>query len=393
MSDSNQVLVAYAEESTYRTVPSPAATFQNVRMSGEGLQVNPTKTESNEIDPTAQVVDVIETDFNLSGELNFEHSYGANDTLWQAAMRSSGWSSASSLGSASTIAFESITTSSTDYAKITDSANGLGGLTVGTWITVAGVANAVNAGPFKIYSVAAGEIELWNGEDVVDESAGSSFTITTQAQLVNGVANRSFVIEKAFQDTSEFQAYLGCAINSVTVAMPATDIMTGSFGILGATMLASQATVGDGSNTAAPTNRIMAAPRNLLSAWINGVKKGSNQFDFSLESNRTERKVGGTLGPESLGLGALTATGNFNAYFSDSREIDLLLADSRVGIAVILQDQAGNRLIYDAPEVTLTQGPTVAGSKNADVMQNIAWQAYKHPTEAITFRIVRIPAS
>lgn len=75
MTDTNRVTLYLLEESTWGTTPSNGA-WKTLRSTGESLNFNITNTQSDEIRADRNVQDIIRTDANTSGDLNFELAYG-----------------------------------------------------------------------------------------------------------------------------------------------------------------------------------------------------------------------------------------------------------------------------------------------------------------------------
>lgn len=91
IADSSQTQIAFVEESTFLGGTPATPTWQKVRMTGESLNYNIENTTSNEIRADADVSDLIQTNANAGGDLNFELNFGASDTdiLLEHALRGS----------------------------------------------------------------------------------------------------------------------------------------------------------------------------------------------------------------------------------------------------------------------------------------------------------------
>ena len=84
MSDTNLVSVAIAAESTFGTAPTTGYKF--LRYTGESLQFNINNTQSAEIRNDRNVSDMVRTDASVSGDLNFELTFGTFDDLLEGVM-------------------------------------------------------------------------------------------------------------------------------------------------------------------------------------------------------------------------------------------------------------------------------------------------------------------
>jgi len=78
ISDISRVLLAYAQESTFGQQVT-GCNLQKVRLTGESLKQDTDIANSNEIRPDRQIVGVSRTRVAVSGDLNYEFSYGSFD--------------------------------------------------------------------------------------------------------------------------------------------------------------------------------------------------------------------------------------------------------------------------------------------------------------------------
>lgn len=85
MSNSNRQQIGLVEESTFGEIPTSPA-FETVRITQGGPQYTPKTVTSNEIRADRQVTDLILVGEEASAVINFELSYGAQDTLFEAAL-------------------------------------------------------------------------------------------------------------------------------------------------------------------------------------------------------------------------------------------------------------------------------------------------------------------
>jgi len=77
--DTSRSQLFYLEETVWGI--TPAAALNAVRFTGESLNFSIENTQSNEIRSDRQITDLIQTDAEPGGDINFELSYGAFDDL------------------------------------------------------------------------------------------------------------------------------------------------------------------------------------------------------------------------------------------------------------------------------------------------------------------------
>jgi hypothetical protein len=85
--DSSDVIVRYGEEVTWNTVPAIA--FQEIRLTGESLSEQKTRTRPEEIKADGFVSHALTTQVQASGGINFALSYGTYDDMLSSLLNSS----------------------------------------------------------------------------------------------------------------------------------------------------------------------------------------------------------------------------------------------------------------------------------------------------------------
>lgn len=100
MGSTNRSKTSYVKEVTPGTTPANPA-FKEMRVTSNALQLQPTRTTSNEIRADRQVVDQILVDLNNNGATGIELSFSAHDDLIEAALQGT-WSNKASIVVATT---------------------------------------------------------------------------------------------------------------------------------------------------------------------------------------------------------------------------------------------------------------------------------------------------
>lgn len=387
MSNENRVGLAYVEETTFGETPSGPPTLVNLRHTSKDLYTDASFVQSQEIRSDRQVTDVIRTGLRAAGTIDGEVSYGAYDAFLEAALMSADWDSAVDVEDSAT---------DVSAANADNSFNSVGGFdatpSAGQWIKVAGFTTAANNGYFRVVSATSNKI-IVEGGTLTDEAAGDTVTIKRGARVVNGTTFRSFAIEKSFEDLSnEFEIFNGMFPDQLSLGITAEQVMTCQFTLVGKTGASATATAGDGSNTAAPTNDVMNAVDHVSS-----VLEALASFDIvsasiQLANNARPRPQVGTLGAVSIGTGTLQVTGTLQAYYASKALMDKFLNATESSLAFIVQDADGNAYIVDLPKVKFTSGKRTGGGLDTDVMADMGFTAYRHPTLDMTIQIARFAA-
>ena len=84
---SNRTAIRLAKETVFNTIPTSPA-FQNMRYTGETIAYAVNTVTSSEIRADRMTSDLIVVGASVSGDVNFELSYGSFDTILEAAMAS-----------------------------------------------------------------------------------------------------------------------------------------------------------------------------------------------------------------------------------------------------------------------------------------------------------------
>lgn len=388
MSDANRISLAYVEESAYGTIPSGPPTLTRVRLTGESLGQNTGSTTSQELRSDRQIADLVRNDVDAGGEINFELSYGAFDTFFEAALLSADWEA--EVEDVDTV--YSITTSGTILHRSTGSFV-TDGFLLYQWIRVSGF-NATNQPTTffaKIAAITATDLTLSNISDtLVDEAEGDTVTVTQGEYIENGTESRSFSMERTYSDLSnEFARYRGMIFDGFNLNMTPDAIVTGAFSLLGKDEASATATFGDGSDTAAAANDVLNAIDHVKTIFEGGTAYASNGFSINLANNHRARKVLGTLGAASIGTGTIDVTGSLSAYYSSKTLADKYLNFTASSLALRILDASSNAYVIDMPRVKYSNARRVGGGINTDVLMAADFQAIRHPSENKTIRIVR----
>lgn len=384
----NRVLLSYIEESTYGTTPS--GNLQEIRMTGESLKGDTQTTNSAEIRDDRMISDVLRTMVSASGDIQFELSYGSFDDFLVAALRSSGWTTEEAVISASTditFASNTITLGSGSWTNTP---------AAGDWVRVTGATDEPLANSF--YKVTAATSTVITVEQTIQDTGVESgaVTITNGAQIVNGVTDKSFSIERKYGDiASTFEAFTGMEVETFTLSITAEGIVTGSFGFMGKLAASASSTIGTGY-TDANTNPIVNSTDNVQGIQEAYADLASTAFSLSLANNLRGRTQIGALGYQSVGDGQLELTGTLQKYLADNVLANKHLNFTESSICVFITDESsivtGNSYVIEIPLINYTSGQRVAGSNNTDVITDHAWSAKRDATDDAMIRITRFPA-
>lgn len=381
--ETNRVGLFYVEEEDWGVVPTGAGNEMTpLRYTGEsiGFQVN--YSSSQEIDPDAQVKDLVQTGADASGGVNFELSADSFDPFIQGALR----------GEFSTeldVSDTGIDVSGTD----TIGGTGLfSDVVVGQYIRTSGFSNSNNNGVFKV--TACDDDSVTVDAVLVTESAGA--TVRVQGSMLrNGTTDRSFSLEKAFTDIGKFLTFTGMVPGEMSLAVAANEFLGGSFSFTGKQALSlSDATNMVEPANAATTTSVMNAVSAMKNLSVNaGTFSGLIQaINLNTTCNLRGRPAVGVLGNASVGYGRFELSGDLTVYFEDGTMYDKYVNDLETDLSFLIEDTAGNAYVFSIPRMKFNAGTIVSGGVNQDVMAQMSYQALRDAATGCTFQIDKFKA-
>lgn len=389
MSDSNRVNLAYVKEVTYGVIPGTQ--MKNLRYTSESLGQDTDSTSSQEIRSDRQVTDLIRTNIKASGDINGEMSYGAYDDFFTWGLQSAPWLATSVTAVTPTSLAISVAAGVATMTRVAGNFTA-DGFVVGGFIRNLGFTNTLNNGFFgPILSVSTLTMTYAAGLGAT-EGADADATCTMLHTVSNGTTVSSFFAEKNYTDLSnKFARYRGGMIDGFKIQFGATEIATCGFTMIGVREESNAATGGTGTNLAAATGSVMNGIDNVNSFLEGGAAQtGILSLSLQVANNLRARNQIGTLGAVSIGSGTIAVTGTMQAYFESETLVDKYLNWTQSGIRLITVDAATDYYLLDLPAVKYSNARRVAGGLNQDVIMDMAFTAYMHPTYSKTIYLGRI---
>lgn len=193
---------------------------------------------------------------------------------------------------------------------------------------------------------AAGDIvaDLRKGDyDAFLESAFMS-TFSTNVLKIGSTA-KSFSIEDAATDITQFRLFTGMTVSSLAVSIRPNQMVTGTFSMVGRNMTISGTSV-DAVKTAASNNQPFDAYSGALKiADAGGVLASSaivTGIDFTLNNALAPTFVVGSSTTPQLEFGMATVEGTITAYFEDAALINRFLNETQTALEVSVDDPTGS---------------------------------------------------
>lgn len=403
MADTNRAQLSFAKENAWGLFPTAAGTPQiNLRFTSESFGFNVANIQSAEIRSDRQVTDLIQTGADCSGGFNFELSYddGGFGELFKGALWSSGWSTAIQ----STKTSLEMDPGATYGYLWTLAYDSLASFDTGQWIKISGFsttgATAANNGCYFIVARRTTGLDVLPNVPVATTSTNNN-TLWVQGSYVrNGTTESSYSFERYHTDVTQYFDYTGLLVNTFSVTAAANAIVTGSFDFIGkeATRAATSGTAiaktdagtADVFNGVSNVARVMEGFGTSFSTIDSDLIV--QQISFTLTNNVRGISGIGFLGFADVGVGVMSVTGNLNAYFKDGTFYDTYIAATDTGFSFELTDNDDNTYIFTFPKIKIATDTINVSGQNADVVENMTWQAVMHPTLLYTMQVDKMPA-
>lgn len=403
--DSSDVIVRYGEEVTWNTVPAVA--FQEIRLTGESLSEQKTRTRPEEIKADGFVSHALTTQVQASGGINFALSYGTYDDLLAGLLNSS-FSADLAITS---VATSGIITSSLSLPNLTgqgfstNNTSLFDSVVAGQWIRVSGFTASAGAsnGLYRVTAVDAANDEIQvsatagNGPNqVADASTGSEVNI--QGSYVrNGVAFRSFYIEKQLSATL-FLFYAGSYISGGTLNAQVGGFLEGSFDFLSASETNGASTASTGGPTAAPSGQVIDTVAGFQQLEVNDTAIAAvvQGISWTVTKNNARAQYGlGQAAAQGMARGTIDVSGTMSVYFTDfTLYTDYKNETDRI-VSFAALDNLGNGYIFTLPGVTLMNPQVVAGGPDTDIVSEFELEGNEGSGvyAGVIMQIDKIPAA
>ena len=156
-----------------------------------------------------------------------------------------------------------------------------------------------------------------------------------------GTTLKSFSIEDALNDITQFRLFTGMAVSSMNVSIAPNQMVTTTFNFVGSNMTVS----GTGKTiTSATTNQPFDAYSgdlsigNVSSATTSGIV---TSIDFTIENSLSPTFVVGSDFTPQLEYGRAEVTGTITTYFEDAAFINRFINETETEIEVSVDDPTG----------------------------------------------------
>lgn len=331
--------VAYKKETTWGTAAAagPSGSARFLRRVTSAFNLEKEAFESAEIRTDYQIADFRHGVRSATGTLSGELSPGTYSDFYGSVLSRLFTSGVAVTGLTYGIAvqapgFRMTKTAGPDFTT--------SGIRVGDVVRITaatGNANNVNKN-LLVYAVTANTIDVLtlDRSTLTTESAVASATVTVVGRKtfapLTGHTDESYTIEEFFSDIAQSEVYTGLKVNTASVALPATGLVTAEFGFLGRDV-----TTGTAQYFTAPaaqgTTGVFAAVNGIL--MINGAPIALlTGLNVNISRNLQTATVVGSNSVAEIFEGRINVEGDFSAYFEDGSLRNLFLNETEASLVV-----------------------------------------------------------
>ena len=304
---------------------------------------------------------------------------------------------------------------SADIAAVTSGGNALTSTTltftdydlvVGMWVKVGGAATTAkfattaNNGWCRISAIAAKRLSF----DIVptgwtaDVGTDVLLQVFVGDYIRNGVVEHSYTIEREFTDHSPvtYEYVRGLEVGTLAFGIESESIITADGTFVGKDAVMQDSARFSGATTvAAPTGDVLNSSSNVGRLAEGGSAVTGPNYVMSagitFENNLRRRTAVGYLGAVSIGAGEFAVTGNLNTYFGNKTLAQKVIDNTASSYDVVVGRNDGEKpaLLIDLPRMKFSAGSPQVPGKNQDVMVDLQFTAFRHPTLGYTAHIQR----
>jgi len=234
-------------------------------------------------------------------------------------------------------------------------------------------------------------------DDFIEAALASTWATDTPAvgsqQLKLGTQEKSFSIEKAFEDTGDYILYSGMRVGTLSLSMAYGSILTGSIGFGGASAATGQTSaVGTGSVADATTTDVMNSTSDFGTLEVGGSATSIclSSLDINIDNNLRSIGCIGSATASDQKLGTASITGTVEMYLtSDSfAYYEAALANDDSSIKFSVGDGTDTYEFY-LPKIKFGADSPQAGSLDSDVLVTLSFTALYDETEESSIVITK----
>jgi hypothetical protein len=150
-----------------------------------------------------------------------------------------------------------------------------------------------------------------------------------------GHTDKSFTVEEFYADLPQSEVYTGMKVNTASIALPATGLVTCDFGFMGKDLAQTGSSQYFVSPSAQGTSGVFAAVNGVL--LVNGVAVALlTGVNINVNRNMQGATVVGSNSLAEMFEGRIVVDGDFSAYFDGGTIRDLYNSETEVSLIAVI---------------------------------------------------------
>lgn len=373
--ESNRVSLHLSEETAWDETPA-TPTMLGLPYTAESLGYEKRTIKSNIVRSDRLTDDIIEVGAGAQGDIQFEYKFADFEKLIEGALGAA-FTTVTTTGAGTSGNFD-FAASSGGTQVITGPAAWTANYLVNAWVKVTAAA-AANNGYFKITAKTSTTLTVANASGTLQTSVAAT---VLQKMARTGTTKKSYLIEKTFNDITQFIHFRGMRVSTWAMNIEAEQIVTGSFGFMGSRGVPQGSTI-SGSKTAASANSVCSATANVGTLQENGTSLTTKirALRFNLNANPRALPAVGNKYPIGINLGSFEITGTIDAYFEDLTLYNKFVNHNDSSLLVDIVSSEGNHTIITINNLKFTNAQPVGAGLNQDVMVAMDFTAKRNATD------------
>lgn len=207
-----------------------------------------------------------------------------------------------------------------------------------------------------------------------------------------GSTIKSFTIEDAATDISQFRYFTGMVASSMSISIKPNQMVTTTFSMIGKDMTTGSVSL-DPVKTAASNNQPFDSYSGTVKISDAGGLLASSTvvtgFDFSINNAMAPTYVVGSSSTPQLEYGMATVEGTITAYFEDENLIKRFLSETQTALEVAVDDPTGSSdYTFLFPRVKINGADVPVEGPTSRII-TLPFVALYDTTEATNIKITR----
>ena len=206
--------------------------------------------------------------------------------------------------------------------------------------------------------------------------------------LNTGTTIKSYSIQDAALDISQFRTFEGVMVNTMAMSLAPNAITTATFGLVGQDMVQAATAPAGSTYTAYSTNEPFDSFSGSITEGGSAIAIVSS-LDFTLNNNLSPTYVLGSAVTPQMQFGMSTLEGTMTVYYQDAVLITKFLNETESSLSIVLDDRvAGKTYTLLMPRIKIN-GAAVPVANPESRLITVPFVALKDSSTGTQFRITR----